>query len=394
MRSSTRRTILWALALVVALAFVLVTFVRGGESTDGADEPVSPRPGVPDDPGDGCGEQAATDPADLGIDRTLARCGPGAPAPAPLERPTTVRVALAHPSESAAPVLVADALGEMAAENLEVEILPLDQAEAYRAMADGDVDAVVGGIDAPFFDAVHEGLDARLVLGGPAARRPGDLDLPQTGLWLRRELIPEDDDWDHVAGRTILAPGGMGSSALYPLDVALRQNALDANSVVVEAASAESAADRVTAGDADGAWLTEPAVEAVAADGSLWLVATLPGSEPIEGTVLAPRLLDQDRDVGVAFVRAIVRTINTHLGDGYGDEALAATAEALGVDQDLVAAGPAPLFDWELRAGTTGRIQDALITVGAVGYERPLAERDLVDRTLVAEAVGREPGGG
>jgi len=392
-RSSTRRSILWALALVVALAFVLVTFVRSGEPTDGSDEPVSPRPGVPDDPGDGCGEHAATDPADLSIDRTLARCGPGAPEPAPLADRTTVRVALAHRTESAAPLLVADALGEMEAENLELEILTLGQAEAYRAMADGDVDAVVGGIDAPFFDAVHEGLGARLVLGGPVARRPGDLEVPQTGLWLRRELISDDEEWDHVAGQTILAPGGLGSSALYPLDLVLGQNALDANSVVLEAASAGTAAERVVIASAGGAWLTEPAVEEVADDGSLRLVATLPGSEPIEGTVLAPRLLDEDRDVGLAFVRAMVRTINTHLADGYGDEALAATAAALDVDEDRVAAGEAPLFDWELRAGTTSRIQDALIAVGAVRYERPLDEADLVDRSLVAEAVGRGLGG-
>ena len=394
MRSSTRRTILWALALVVALSFVVFSFVQAGDGDDGSDGPVSPSPGVPDDPGRGCGEQAVTDPTDLSIDRTLARCGSGAPAAEPLARPATVRVALAERSESAAPLLVADALGELAAENLQVEIVELDQGEAYRAMADGDVDVVVGGIDAPFFDAVHEGLDARLVLGGPIAREPGDLTVAQPGLWLRHDLISDDDEWGNVEGQTVLVAGGPGSAALYPMDLTLAQNALGANAVDVTDASSESAASRLLNADVGGAWLTEPAASRMHDQDAVRLVATVPGSEAIEGTVFSPRLVGDEREVGVAYARAIVRTINTHLADGYEDEALMAVAEALDVGEDDVSAGPAPLFDWEVRTGTTTRIQEALIEVGAVRYEQPAGERGLVDRTLVAEAVGGDAGGG
>ncbi|HET9609866.1 MAG TPA: hypothetical protein VFP06_09670 [Acidimicrobiales bacterium] len=394
MRSSTRRTILWALALVVALSFVVFSFVQADDGDDDGDGPVSPSPGVPDDPGRGCGEQAVTDPTDLSIDRTLARCEPGAPAPEPLARPATVRVALPERSESAAPLLVADALGELAAENLEVEIVEVDQGEAYRAMADGEVDMVVGGIDAPFFDAVREGFDARLVLGGPIAREPGDLTVAQPGLWLRDDLITDDDEWDNVQGQTVLVTGGPGSAALYPIDLTLAQNALGANAVDVTDASSESAASRLLNADVGGAWLTEPAASRMDDEDAVRLVATVPGSEAIEGTVFSPRLVGDDRDVGLAYVRAIVRTVNTHLADGYDDEALAAVAEALDVSEDVVAAGPAPLFDWEVRAGTTTRIQEALIEVGAVRYERPIGERGLVDRTLAAEVVGGATDGG
>jgi NitT/TauT family transport system substrate-binding protein len=393
-RSSTHRTILWALALVVALSFVVLSFVQTDEGADDGDHPVSPSPGVPDDPGRGCGEQAVTDVSDLSIDRTLARCGPGSPAAEPLARPVTVRVALAERSESAAPLLVADALGELADENLEVEIVEIDQREAYRAMADGEVDVVVGGIDAPFFDAVHEGVDARLVLGGPVARQPGDVTMAQPGLWLRDDLISDDDEWDNVEGQTVLVAGGPGSAALYPIDLTLAQNSLGANAVDVTHASSESAAGRLLNADVGGAWLTEPAASRLADEDAVRLVATVPGSEAIEGTILAPRLVGDDREVGLAYVRAVVRTINTHLADGYEDEALAALAEALDVSEDDVAAGPAPLFDWEVRAGTTTRIQEALIEVGAVRYERPADEAGLVDRTLAAEVVGGDTGAG
>ena len=119
-------------------------------------------------------------------------------------------------------------------------------------------------------------------------------------------------------------------------------------------------------------------------------MATTPGSESIDGTVFGPRLLGPDRAVGVAYARAVIRTINTHLADGYGDDALPVVAEAIGEDEDVVADGPAPLFDWEIRQGTMARIQDALETdvsdatvvtlymLSAINVKlRPILTRDL-----------------
>jgi NitT/TauT family transport system substrate-binding protein len=388
-RSSTRRTILWALALVVALVLAGVGFVRSGEDDDAASVPESPSPHVPeaDAVGEGCGEAAVTDPADVGVARTVARCAPGSPEAAPLAAPAIVRVAVTARSEAIAPLLVAFAHGELEAENLRVEIVDMEAVAAYEAMAAGDVDVVVGGIDAPFFDAVHEGLGARLVMGGPITRSPGDVETAQAGLWLRADLISEEDDWENVAGQTVLLPGGLGSGAVYPIETTLRQNELNVNVVDLVAASAADAAARLLSAEVGGAWLPEPVPDAVADDGALRLVATLPGSESIDGTVLSPRLLGPDRAVGSAYVRAIVRTINTHLADGYGDEALPVVAEALDVDEDALTAGPALLFDWELRAGTAQRIQESLISAGGVRYERATGEADLVDRTVVAEVV-------
>ena len=106
-RSSTRRTILWTLALVLGLVLVAVAYVRGGDDGGSAvTAPDSPSPQVPDDPGEGCGAAASTDPEDLAVDRTLARCE-GAGARTTAARPgTTVRVAITERTETVAPVLV------------------------------------------------------------------------------------------------------------------------------------------------------------------------------------------------------------------------------------------------------------------------------------------------
>jgi ABC-type nitrate/sulfonate/bicarbonate transport system substrate-binding protein len=394
-RSSTRRTILWALALVAALVVVGVAFVQTDDGEGAVPPPPSPSPRVPADPGPGCGDDAVTDVADLSVGRTLARCAPDAPAPDPVTtgEPETVRVALTDRTEAAAPLLVADALGEFEAEGLDVEVVDRPRDEAYAALAEGEVDVVVGGIDARFFDAVHGGLEARLVLGGEVARDPSDLEQAQTGLWLRADLITRDGrDWENVKGQTVLVPGGQRSAAVYPIDTLLGQQQLEANAIDIRPSGEAGAATRLLAADVGGAWLTEPGATEVAADESLTLVATVPGSEAIDGTVFGPRILDDGRAIGEAYARAVVRTINTHLADGYDDEALGVVSEALDVDEDAVDAGPDPLFDWEIRAGTSRRIQDTMTVVGAVGYESPLPESAVVDRSFVGAAVDQPDG--
>lgn len=388
MRDSTRTVVAgWAVALLVALVAVAVAVVRNDDTTEPT-APAASGPRVPSDVGDGCGEAAATDPADLSVGRVLARCGAGAPEPEPLAAPASVRVAVAERNESAAPLLVADALGEFDAENLAVDIVEMSQGEAYDAMAVGEVDVVVGDVDGAFFDAVHDGLGARLVLGGPVARAPNDLGETQAGLWLRADLISADGDWDNLEGQAVVLPGGIGSAALYPIDTLLRQHALDPNLIDIQPGTSRESADRLHHAAIGGAWLTEPTASGVAGDRALRLVATSPGSESLQGTVFAPRLLAADRAVGLAYARAVVRTINTHLADRYTDEARAALVEALDMGDGEDVDGPGPLFDWELRSGTTARIQRALVTVGGIGYERPVSERRLIDRSIAADVVG------
>ena len=379
MRSTTRRNILWVLALVVALGAVGVAFVR----EDGSDPEVvvAPEgPTVPDDAGQGCGAAAATDPTDLRVGREVARCEAGAPEAAPLAQPATVRVVLTEPTVAAAPLLVAQATDEFEAENLTVEILEMAQPEAYAAMARGEVDAVVGTVDAPFLDAVQDGSGARLVLGGPLSRAPNDTDVAQAGLWARTDVLPDPDEWKSVEGQLLAISGGMGSGALYPVGMVLDQNELTLNAVDIVPTSSAEAARQLVGAEVSMAWLPEPDAARVAGDDAVMLLGTLPASEAVEGTVFAPRLLGADRATGLAYARAILRTVNTYLADGWSDEAVDA------LDEDLTG-GPAPLFDWEVRADTTTRIQDALVVVGGVDYELPMEDAAVVDRSLYEDVV-------
>jgi NitT/TauT family transport system substrate-binding protein len=159
------------------------------------------------------------------------------------------------------------------------------------------------------------------------------------------------------------------------------------------AATGEDAADRLLDGELAAAWVDQPASGRVADSDRFKLAATAPATEPIDGTMLSGRLLGADRDVGLAYARAVIRTINTYLSGDYhdDDDVMTALAGGTGAGADELVATPPLLFDWEIRSGTTERLQDAMVEIGAVGYERPLPEDDVVDRSLALDALGLRP---
>lgn len=377
-------------AAVVAL---LVTGACGRGDGAGTTDPTALDPPVPHVPGqiaEGCGAQAVTDPADLDAGREVARCGPNAPAADPLPVPTTLRVAVPESQGlELAPLLVADALGEFEAENLRVEVEPMPFREAMAGVEAGDVDLVVGAIDGPYFDALHRGSDARVVLGGALSRAPNATTVDQTGLWVRTDAI-DDDGLSDLQLQPVGIPGGTRSAATYPIGQVLGQTEISLNEVALTDTASGEAAQQLLRGDLAAAWLDGGSWYPVAGKEGFELYATLPASEAVDGTIAAGRLLGGDRPAGLAYARAIIRTINTHLTGDYRRDGtvVAALAGALGLDGRVVRALPPDLFDWEVREGTLARIEDALLALGGVTYDMPLEGALLLDRTLATEAVG------
>ncbi|HKA85045.1 MAG TPA: hypothetical protein VKD21_14330 [Acidimicrobiales bacterium] len=395
MRSSTRRILVWGLGSAGVVAAVVAATMMGTDDGGGDDRTATvatsePAPWLPDDVGAGCGSAARTDTRDLAASRPVARCAGGSPAPQPLALPVRVRVALTQRGEAAAPVLLADRMGEFAAEGLRVELIDQPASAAFASLAAGDVDAVVGPIDAPFFDAVRGGAGARWVLGGSLSTAPEDTDVPQAGLWLRSDLMRDGWRWSELAGMRVALDAGWRSASVYPLATLAGEGGLSLNEVDLVAAAEEDAADRLLDGELAAAWVDQPASARIADGDRFRLAATLPATEPIDGTMISGRLLGADRGVGLAYARAVIRTINTYLSGDYHDDedVMAALAGATGAGADELAETRPLLFDWEIRSGTAERLQDAMVVIGAVGYERPLSEDDVVDRSLAVDALG------
>jgi NitT/TauT family transport system substrate-binding protein len=380
------------LALALALPLAACGLGNGGGSV--GHEAMRYGLQVPSGLEGGCGEEATTSATDAATNRQVARCAADAPEPQPLPAPATLRIGVRAPTEDLAPVLLADRMGAFEEENLTVELVELDgPGELFGALERGEVDVVAGDLDAPFFDAVHRGSGARLVLGGAVAPAAGDLSTDQPGLWMRRDAVGRPERWRDLRGHGIAVQDGIGDAVVDPIASLIRQDDLTLNDVNLVPVDGATAVDLLLQrdGGVSAAWLSEPEWREVADRGAVRLVATLP-AEPLAGVVMAGRLVDegQDRAVGMAFVRAVIRTVNTHLADDYqsDDEVVAELAEATGQSEDEIRATPGWVFDWELRQGTTTRIQKTLVKLGGVVYEQVLSESQVVDRSLYRDAVG------
>ena len=287
-------------------------------------------------------------------------------------------------TETVAPLLVAGALGELSAENLAVEIVDMPGPDAYAAMARGEVDIVVGGVDGPF---ARRG--PRRARRPPRARRAGGA-TPATSAPRRQAFGSAGVSSTRTVTGTTSRGRRSSSRAGSPRPPSSRStpswpNIRSASPTSTSSRPPSQAVDTLHAAAVGGTWRW-PSIEA-AADEELMLATTTPGSESIDGTVFAPRLLGADRAVRLAS-RALIRTINTHPAKRVRG-ALPAVAEALTVDEDVVAEGP------RCSTGRSGRGRPpgcrTPCALGGVGFERPIAEDGLVDRAIAAASSPPPP---
>lgn len=342
----------------------------------------------------GC-EGAWTDPADMSSARKVARCAPRTPAPRPLSQPATVVVALAFRLEFAAPVLLADALGEFALENLSVKFVSLPSYDAVPQLSQGQIDASVTGYDVALFNSAFMGLGVKAVMGNYFPPDAGNYAVPQTGLWCRRSAFSNPADPDPAEAQDLVWATSNGKAIVsfyYAVsELEKRVPDLDPSKIRVNTIAANDAPSALRNGAVDCATLIDP----------LWIdfvgdeyvqIATQTPAEPLGMVLFGRNLLESSPAVGDAFIRAVVRTINTYLdGDYHADpQVMAVLAKQMNVPVDRIVRTPSLLFDWELRSSTPDLVQRLFIDVGVLtSFDTPIAEEKLIDRSFTDRAVGR-----
>jgi NitT/TauT family transport system substrate-binding protein len=383
------------LAVLTMLALVTVAAACGDDDDTGASGDETPTTGVPEAGGvEGCGEEAVTDPADESPDRPVARCEPETPAAQPLEERQTIRVSSAFKAEFVAPILLADHFGEFDAENLDFEFVELGFSDAVTQIASGDIDIAVAGTEAALFNAVDAGIDVRWALGNFSVHGAGDPSVPQTGLWARTDVFsdPDNPDLAELEGTTLASAVGLGSSINYPIAQAFEDAGISILDLEVEQVPSEDMVQALDNDAVQSAWLLDPYWIEAAENPDFTLVATQPPGEPIGGLMFGGHCFEDKREACEAFTRAYIRTVNTYLDGDYqqDDEVMAALAEQTGTPEENLAATPSLIFDWEIRAQTTDRMQGYFIDLETVEYSDPIPESDLVDRSLYLATVGAE----
>ena len=345
---------------------------------------------------EGCGPESVTPIDDISADREPARCDAGAPAPQPLAEKYTVRFSTAFKAEFVAPILLGISEGEFEKENIDVDVQELGFSDSVPLMASGDVDIAVGGTEAALFNAINSGIDIKWALANFSPPSAGDVSIPQTGLWVRRDAFtdPDKPDLAELKGKTLASAVGNGSSIAYPIEAGLEEAGLTLNDVTVQQIPSTDMVQALENNAVQAAWLLDPYWIAASQNPDFVLVATQPPAEPIGGLYFGPEFLKDHRDAALAFVRAYVRTVNTYLSGDYQTDAdiMAALSTATDTPVENLDATPALTFDWEIRGGTTDRMQAVFIKLGSVGYTEPIPEDQVVDRSLYLEAVGQAAG--
>ncbi|MES9536378.1 hypothetical protein [Actinomadura sp. NPDC000600] len=368
----------------IIAAAALAAGACGGEGAVSAD---SPRKARPISPVADCGATAWSDPADLAPDRAPARCKAGAPAPKPLAKKTKITVSSSTGSaEFVAPLKLGIAKGEFAKENLEVEFKQLPVADSIPLLAKGDLDAMWSAPEAAFFNGLQQKFELRWVLGNYSSNPKS-----KSGLWARvpNGTAPEAAKLDNAQIGSLI---GKGSVITYPMSQVLGKHGTSLKKV--RFTSLTGPADTVTAlenGGVDAAWMVDPVWKQVDGKPGIQFLGGQPLGEPLGGLIYGPGMLRENPDAGVAFVRALIRIVNTYFVGDYKKSAVFVEelASSLNLKPESLTAVPAPIWDWEIRKGTTDRLQKAYVEGGALG--RTVPESEAVDRTFYAEAVGHKP---
>ncbi|MES5816892.1 ABC transporter substrate-binding protein [Streptomyces sp. RG80] len=338
-------------------------------------------------PVDGCGDSSWTDPADLSPGRPPARCQSGAPAPRPLTKTRKLTIATGTLSaEYVAPLQVALDKGEFEREGLDVTLKVLPTPDALPLLAKGDLDAIWAAPEAAVMNGVRGGFDIRWVAGnfspGPGSR---------SGLWVR---LKDGESASRVAmsGRRLGTMIGKGSVIAYPMEKALEKHGGGLDEIQYQQLGAADVLTALENGGVDSAWLLDPVWRKVDGRSGYAFLGGQPRGEPLGGLLYGRALLQDDVDAGVALLRAYIRTVNSYFAADYKkDEAFVTyLAELLKADRSVLRSTPSLRMDWEIRAGTTDRLQSAYAAQG-VAEGDPLPESRTVNRALYEEAVGHTP---
>nr|WP_223206383.1 ABC transporter substrate-binding protein [Streptomyces xanthii] len=332
----------------------------------------------------GCGKAGWTDPADRAPDRKPARCSPGSPAPVKLAKTRKLTIATGTlAAEYVAPLEMAVKKGEFEKEGLDVTLKVLPTPEALPLLAKGDIDAQWAAPEAAVMNGILGGFDIKWVAGNfspdPASK---------SGLWVR---LKKGESADHVtmAGRRLGTMIGKGSVISYPMNTALKKHGGGLDKIQFQQLGSADVLTALQNGGVDSAWLLDPVWRKIDGDRRFAFLGGQPLGEPLGGLLFGPNLLKDDPDAGVALLRAYIRTVNTYFpGDYKKDPAFVKElADLLKIDKGILESTPSLRMDWEIRSGSTDRLQAAYKAAG-VSEGDPLPESRTVDRKLYEEAVG------
>lgn len=309
---------------------------------------------------------------------------------AALEETEDVVVTVSSTNMAFAAVLLAEEVGAFDAEGLNVTFETLSAADALAPLGQGRVDVTVSTLNAGVLNAMSEGINIRWI--APLYEAHPDAG---EGLWIQPERWDGTGEFDVsvLEGAIVSTPAGLGGTSTFILAEQLLAAGLSLDDLTYKQMGTADILAALEQDALDMGWLSDPFWQQ--AEGTdLVYVGGFP--DPQNGTAMlaGPRLLDRP-EVAEAFLRAIMKTVDQYLGEGYMDDAetKAHLATALDVPEENINSPFPHQFDPELSMDTAGdfatRMQETFIEMGELlTYDEPLAEEQVIDASIGAAAAG------
>jgi NitT/TauT family transport system substrate-binding protein len=300
-------------------------------------------------------------------------------------------VRVAHvPSTLFAPLYVADAKGYFADEGIEIELQTIKAGQdAVPLAASGQIDVLVAGLSAGLFNAVHSGLDIKVV--GSMGISTGNPDASPTALEVSKDLA-DSGEITNVAdlkGRKIALAGGAGGASAYHVDVILRKAGLtikDIEPVDIGFPDMEAA---ISTGGAAGGLGIAPFTTRMEQSGTAVTFAVSPHGTVATGVVYGGEFLENDK--AQPFFAALKRAAADLQGDAAKSaEITKILAEATGQKASVLE--NTPLYEWLPDLAPVpeqlAAMQRTYLDAGVLDHDEAIPTEKFVDTTFAEGASG------
>lgn len=310
--------------------------------------------------------------------------------PQPLANPVTLKVSVASPNETYSAVRLANLAGEFEKENISIEFVTIPSTESMPALASGLIDVAAFGITAPFFNAVAGGADIRMVMVGSESSEA-------SGVYVRSEIAEQGAA--ALEGKTLGLSLGWGQTSAVILEDYLKSAGLTIDAVEVATIPLEELAGSLDSGVIDVTVLAPPSSLLFEKNGKATRVARFENGERTAGYAFGKRLLTDEPEIGQAFIRALMRTINTYLVGDYkaNAETRALLAEANAVtEEDLLLTESVSFSVFSQSDIDNGvfdiytRAQDLWLRTDLLSYEELLVPSDYADWSFVQRILDNQ----
>lgn len=311
----------------------------------------------------------------------LAACGSTGSSTTNATATTNVTVAYV-PIPLFDPLYIAMAKGYFAKEHINVHLTVVSSGQSATTLAATNrVQVVLGGFSAGMFDAIHQGLDFKVV-GSMAAEAPGPA---ANGLVVANGVIPAGKTLtgSELRGKKIGIDGGAGAAGGYLLAEALKPYHLTLSDVNVVNLGLPDMQTALANHSVVAAYPSAPFLSAILAARDGTLVSPAPVNAAVVGVIYGGAFAKTP--AAQRFFDALAKGAQDLQGSAQTSAAnLAIIAKATGESTAILKSEPPSIYAPNLAPpiATLGAMQNVYIANGLVDYHHPMGTSTFVDASF------------